>query len=191
MKLEYGTITKPGGKEFETDYGVKRMLIITLDNGKEEKIYFNPTQVPHANFSKGDRAGLVYEQKNGRQIRRLVEVGVESAQPSPQPEVTNRHSFLPSRNTVPQVHQKPDANEWVRREAENLAALFLIVDMKFKDQGLHLPAEEVRNLAVSINIGLGREYKDQQVIDVPSTLEAETDEVSTDVPFDTDEELEF
>lgn len=164
--LKTVTVKKPGGKEFETQYGVKKMMIVVAKDGTEEKIYYSPGQQPHDSLARNDVATLIYENKNGKNIRRLV-----ANEETPLPPKQENKVFYAGEDLMQEFHREKDkqdydqeASKWATQEAKNLAALITIVNTQMQEEGYTLSMEELRNLAVSINIGLGRKYANKQPV---------------------------
>lgn len=174
MKMAQGTIKKPVGKTFETKYGEKKMLIVEMSDGGEEKFYCNPTQEPHVNFKKGDRVGVIYEMRDGRNIRRLVSMDDEPQQSStPAPRQETRQETRQSYSSP--KREEISADDYVKKEVSNIVKIYQEVLEGFKGTGIDLTGEDLRSIVISINIGLQQQYNRSAVLE-SADLDEDEDE---------------
>lgn len=159
MRIAQGTITKPAGKVFETKYGEKQMLIVTLDNGAEEKFYQSPG-ISTTRAERGTPVVVTYEQRDGKQVRRLSLQENNNDYPQRNQSPSSPTKFR-TPNSEPAVI---DGTDWAENEAENVIALMNIVSKQAIDGGFpELPVEEIRNIAISIYISSQRKFPNKVV----------------------------
>lgn len=183
MKIVKGQITKPAGKTFETKYGEKRMAIVTLVDGTEEKFYL----VPHhdaCNLQKGSAVSVVYEERNGRTVRRIVpeETNETTSAYTRSPDSGRSNNYYSRGNGGQQHKPQTDPREWATVEARNIIALMNIVSTEATNGGFpDLTSDELRNIAISINISAQRKFNDQ-VDFYKDPIEAKKEELESPTP---------
>jgi nitrous oxide reductase accessory protein NosL len=72
MNIKSGTVLYPAGKVFDGKWGKRQSLKIKLADGSEEAIWFSEGRQPHTSLQKGDLVQILFEEKNGKQQRRLI-----------------------------------------------------------------------------------------------------------------------
>ncbi len=73
-QLINATVRYPAGKSFPSQYGGNRQnIVVTLDNGQDEKIYFDEGREPHCSLQRGQKIQILLEQRNGKTYKKLVE----------------------------------------------------------------------------------------------------------------------
>ncbi len=68
MQIKNGRIKYPAGKVFQSDWGERQNIVVEMDDGTEERLYFEKGRQPHASLKRGQQVQLLFE--NGK--RRLV-----------------------------------------------------------------------------------------------------------------------
>ncbi len=68
MKIKNGRIKYPAGKVFQSDWGERQNIVVEMDDGSTEKLYFEKGRQPHASLKRGQQVQLLFS--NGK--RRLV-----------------------------------------------------------------------------------------------------------------------
>ncbi len=81
MQIKNGTVKYPAGKVFQSDWGERQNIVVEMDDGTEERLYFAAGRQPHASLKRGQQVQLLYE--NGK--RRLV-VSDKPATPTEPPQ---------------------------------------------------------------------------------------------------------
>ena len=68
MQIKNGRIKYPAGKVFQSDWGERQNIVVEMDDGSEEKLYFAAGRQPHASLKRGQSVAILFE--GGK--RRLV-----------------------------------------------------------------------------------------------------------------------
>jgi hypothetical protein len=208
MQVLQGRVEKPYGKSFPNKFNpneLQSVLKVELEDGTTHSIYGAPDQLPHCNLRRGDPCQIVFEQRNGKTIRRLLdgngnggEYGGQQRQQSnnrqPQQSRTDnlpRQNTQPVASTFPSKPQEPaDVTEQVKNQAKSLASTISYLDEALKEQGYaDVPFGEIRNLAVSIFINLDRNIHGEFTVKPP--VEPASVFQSEDEDFESDEDYGF
>lgn len=205
MEVVQGRIKKPYGKQFESKFNPGQyqcMLVVELEDGTEEKIYGAPDQMPHAALQRGDACQLLFEEKNGKYIRRLLDATgspKRGAAPAGRQPAQHRRgqSFGAAAAPAPVASQYPskpvepqDATAKVKSLTESLANTVLYLEHSFTEAGYpDVPFEELRNMAVSIFINLDRSIRGDFVVKAPHPAIVPAKEAEI-VPYEEEEEYE-
>ncbi len=64
MQIKSGTVKYPAGKVFDSQWGERQNVLVTLSDGTEEQIWFKAGQQPHTTLQKGQAFQVLYEEKN-------------------------------------------------------------------------------------------------------------------------------
>ena len=76
LQIKQGSIKYGAGKVFDNPYQpgqTQQNIVCTMDDGTEEKLYFQTGRQPHVSLRPGDRIQIVYETgQDGKRKRRLV-----------------------------------------------------------------------------------------------------------------------
>ena len=75
MQIKSGIVKYPAAKEFPDLYRsgqTKQNVVITMNTGEDEKIWFSTGRQPHVSLKKGDRVQILFEQREGKMTRRLI-----------------------------------------------------------------------------------------------------------------------
>lgn len=191
--MKFGNVTKKSHKAFQTQWGEKKLIEVQMDNGAVEKFYYKPGQEPQESIQINDRVGVMMKEAYGKQVRNLVKIEDESpANNWSKGKVPDNVPVAPAYNNNVAASRPIDATAWAVQEAKNVANLISIVNYEMKNQGYSLSMEELRNVAISINIGLQRAFNTQQVIefndDIKEDLQEEEDEEEEEDDLMDDEE---
>ncbi len=68
MQIKNGRIKYAAGKVFQSDWGERQNIVVEMDDGSTEKLYFEKGRQPHASLKRGQPVAILFE--NGK--RRLV-----------------------------------------------------------------------------------------------------------------------
>lgn len=170
MTLKAGTIKYAAGKEFPNKFKPGEMqqnLVAVMEDGTEEKIYFSAGRVPHSTLRQGDPINILYEEFNGRTIRKLYS------------SVTNndRNNNVPTSNTsVNHSSSRVSASpvEVINQQINAYIYTFKQVQDNFNSSGYpDLSVEDIRTIATSIMIKLDRANVD--LSQLPDVLVEEID----------------
>lgn len=159
MTIKSGTVKFAAGREFPNKFKPGEMqqnIVLTMEDGTEEKLYFKSGRVPHSTLKRGDSANILYEQMNGRTIRKLYADTSSnnniSNVPSSQPVQTN-----PVAQSAPKAVSSNSASEQVDLMLDAYVEIFDRVTKKFDEAGYpDLSLEDVRTISTSIMINLDR-----------------------------------
>ncbi len=75
MQIKSGIVKYPAAKEFPDLYKpgqTKQNVVIHMNTGQDEKIWFSTGRQPHVSLKKGDRVQIIFEQREGKLTRRLI-----------------------------------------------------------------------------------------------------------------------
>ncbi len=75
MQIKSGIVKYPAAKEFPDLYRsgqTKQNVVITMNTGEDEKIWFTTGRQPHASLKKGQPVQILFEQREGKMTRRLI-----------------------------------------------------------------------------------------------------------------------
>lgn len=72
MQLKQGSVICPANKVLNTQWGEKQTVKVKLADGTEETIWFKVGKKPHADLVRGDVVSIIYEENNGKTIKRLI-----------------------------------------------------------------------------------------------------------------------
>ena len=144
MQIKNGTVKYPAGKVFQSDWGERQNIVVEMDDGTEEKLYFAAGRQPHASLKRGQQVQILFE--NGK--RRLV----VSDKPNP-----------PNGPSQPQPQYQgltPDTKRaianYVCDQADLLGFCLKTAKEKFSDQ---VETEEsIRTLATTLFIATSRRF---------------------------------
>ncbi len=82
MKIKNGRIKYPAGKVFQSDWGERQNIVVEMDDGSEEKLYFAAGRQPHASLKRGQSVAILFE---GGKRRLLVNDKPDIPTEPPQP----------------------------------------------------------------------------------------------------------
>ena len=82
MQIKNGTVKYPAGKVFQSDWGERQNIVVEMDDGSTEKLYFAAGRQPHASLKRGQQVQLLFE--NGKR-RLLVSDKPDTPTEPPQP----------------------------------------------------------------------------------------------------------
>ncbi len=85
MQIKNGRIKYAAGKVFQSDWGERQNIVVEMDDGSTEKLYFAAGRQPHASLKRGQSVAVLFE--GGK--RRLVvsdkpDTPTQPSQPQPQ-----------------------------------------------------------------------------------------------------------
>ena len=75
MQIKSGIVKYPAAKEFPDLYKsgqTKQNVVIQMNTGEDEKIWFSTGRQPHASLKKGQPVQILFEQREGKLTRRLI-----------------------------------------------------------------------------------------------------------------------
>ncbi len=142
MQIKNGRIKYPAGKVFQSDWGERQNIVVEMDDGSEEKLYFEKGRQPHASLKRGESVRILYE--NGKR-RLLVNDQPANQQPEPQPQY---QELTPD--------QKRAIANYVQDQADLLGFCLKTASEKFSEQ---VETEEsIRTLATTLFIATQRHF---------------------------------
>ncbi len=143
MKIKNGTVKYPAGKVFQSDWGERQNIVVDMDDGTEEKLYFAAGRQPHASLKRGQQVQLLFS--NGK--RRLV-VSDKPNTPTQQQPQPQYQGLTPD--------QKRAIAAYVCDVADLLGFCLKTASEKFSDQ---VETEEsLRSLATTLFIATSRRF---------------------------------
>ena len=144
MQIKNGTVKYPAGKVFQSDWGERQNIVVEMDDGSEERLYFAAGRQPHASLKRGQSVRILYE---GGKRRLLVndkpDTPTQPSQPQPQ-----YQGLTPD--------QKRAIAAYVCDVADLLGFCLKTASEKFSDQ---VETEEsLRTLATTLFIATSRRF---------------------------------
>ncbi len=142
MKIKNGTVKYPAGKVFVSDWGERQNIVVEMDDGSTEKLYFAAGRQPHASLKRGQQVQVLYE--NGKR-RLLVNDKPDTPTEPPQPAY---QELTPD--------QKRAIANYVQDQADLLGFCLKTASEKFSEQ---VETEEsLRTLATTLFIATQRHF---------------------------------
>ena len=142
MKIKNGTVKYPAGKVFVSDWGERQNIVVEMDDGSTEKLYFAAGRQPHASLKRGESVRILYE--NGKR-RLVVSDKPDTTCPEPQPQY---------QGLTPDT-KRAIAN-YVQDQADLLGFCLKMASEKFGNQ---IETEEsLRTLATTLFIATQRHF---------------------------------
>lgn len=160
MQIKSGIVKYAAGKVFDSQWGERQNILVALNDGTEEQIWFKAGQTPHATLQKGQAVQVLYEERNGKTQRRII-VSDEAR------ETASESNLAPVKSTTTPLEaeltpdQKRAIAAYVREQAELLGFCLKISREKFgnADTPLVETEESIRTLATSLYITVQRKFQ--------------------------------
>jgi hypothetical protein len=159
IQVKSGTVKYPAGKVFDSQWGERQNILVALNDGTEEHIWFKAGQTPHATLQKGQAIQVLYEERNGKTQRRII-VSDETRETASEPNI------VPVTTTTPlgaelTPDQKRAIAAYIREQAELLGFCLKVSREKFanKNNPLVETEESIRTLATSLYITVQRKFQ--------------------------------
>ena len=171
MQIKSGIVKYPAAKEFPDLYKpgqTKQNVVIHMNTGQDEKIWFSTGRQPHVSLKKGDRVQIIFEQREGKLTRRLIVDEVNnngSSQNSTSSANSNSRSL--SHNTSNPTSQISNSKELTAEEKRAIAnyiqnqsdLLGYCLDVSIAKYGSKVQTEEsLRTLATTLFITTQRKF---------------------------------
>lgn len=159
MKLKQGSVIYPADKVFTTQWGERQTVKVKLADGTEETIWFNAGKTPHINLVKGDTVSIIYENSNGKTIKRLV-IDDENEN---QNQTGNKESvkfMMP--NNSPKVNisdeEKVIIKDYITTQLGIYTHCLKVTKEKMETEQLLTSNEDIRAIATSLYIATQRKF---------------------------------
>jgi hypothetical protein len=151
MQIKTGTVKYPASRVFNSEWGERQNVLLTLSDGSEEQIWFKAGQQPHAALQKGQSVQVLFEEHNGKTQRRLI------VNESAQPEATTSPLVVQPGMSL---EQKQALAAYVEEQAALLGYCLKTSRERFAsaDAPLVESEESIRALAVSLYIAAQRRF---------------------------------
>jgi len=174
--MKQGKVKFPAGKEFPNKFKpgtFQQNMVIEMEDGTEEKIYFASGRAPHANLPKGAPCNILYEQMNGRTIRKLY--ADDSYNNAPPVASANTYA-TPFTNNTP-AKPRMSVEDKIAMLANAHVKCIQEVEVELRENGYpDVAFEDIRTIATSIMIKLDRDNDDlTELIETIETVEVEID----------------
>lgn len=175
MSMKNGTVKYAAGKEFPNRFKpgeTQQNLVLAMEDGTEEKIYFKTGRMPHAGLKAGDPITIIYEEMNGKAIRKLY------AQSSTTSNVTQTQPSVPA-------YKAKTAASLIKENINAYIYTYKEVESSFNLAGYpDLSEEAVRTITTSILIKMDRVNADLTTLpNVIPTYEEDDDQQEGVAPF--------
>ncbi len=142
MQIKNGRIKYPAGKVFQSDWGERQNIVVEMDDGSEEKLYFAAGRQPHASLKRGQSVAILFE---GGKRRLLV---------NDKPDTPTQPSQPQYQGLTPDT-KRAIAN-YVQDQADLLGFCLKTASEKFSEQ---VETEEsLRTLATTLFIATQRHF---------------------------------
>jgi hypothetical protein len=165
MGYKEGIVKYAADREFPDKYNpgrYKQSLTMTMSDGTEEQLWFTSGRIPHSKLKRGEKAGILYEQRpDGKTIRKLVtnegnSPGEQAAQNARQP----KQDYSKGKPRLSDQEKK----QWVADTVAAYGEVFVAVENYFRQElGYKLSEESVRTIATSICIQFDRKYPNENL----------------------------
>ncbi len=144
MQIKNGTVKYPANKVFQSDWGERQNIVVEMDDGSTEKLYFEKGRQPHASLKRGQSVAVLYE--NGKRRLLVNDKPATPTQPSqPQPQYQGLNP-----------EQKRVIANYVQDQADLLGFCLKMASEKFGNQ---IETEEsLRTLATTLFIATQRHF---------------------------------
>ena len=171
MQIKSGIVKYPAAKEFPDLYKpgqTKQNVVITMNTGQDEKIWFSTGRQPHVSLKKGDRVQIIFEQREGKLTRRLIVDEVNnngSSQNNTSSANSNSRSLSHNRsNPTSQISNSKELTAEEKRAIANYIQnqsdlLGYCLDVSIAKYGSKVQTEEsLRTLATTLFITTQRKF---------------------------------
>ena len=143
MEIKNGRIKYAAGKVFQSDWGERQNIVVEMDDGTEERLYFAAGRQPHASLKRGQQVQVLFS--NGK--RRLVV--------SDKPNTPTQQQPQPQYQGLTPDTKRAIAN-YVQDQADLLGFCLKMASEKFGNQ---IETEEsLRTLATTLFIATQRHF---------------------------------
>ena len=172
LQIKQGSIKYGAGKVFDNPYQpgqTQQNIVCTMDDGTEEKLYFQTGRQPHSQLKPGDRIQIIYETgQDGKRKRRLVaEVNSSSGNYIP---TAGNVPVKPVHNYQQPVSTKPKESvyDFIDKRIDIMVKVMARVRENINEQ---LTEESIRTIATSILIEGSRKGIDfEQLLVTPDQI---------------------
>lgn len=189
ITIKQGTVKYPGDRLFDNPYRPgeeQQNLVCTMDDGSEERLYFQAFRKPHYLLNTGDRVQIIYDKDDstGKTKRRLVPMDNDAVMQRADPQ--RECQKTPAHNTAQKpdfYQQKYSGNGGQKQSAavfitEKLAIYNLVLErVKSCDFAIELTVSDLSDIATSILIEGSKKN-----IDFTELLVTQNDIVPESVP---------
>ena len=93
--IKSGTVKYPANKAFPDKYNegrLKQNLVLQMEDNTEETLWFTQGRTPHTNLPKGANVQVLFEERDGKMTRKLIENS--SSTPSNKPQAKSSPALL-------------------------------------------------------------------------------------------------
>ncbi len=138
MEIKEGAVKYSAGtKTFPSKYSdqLQQSILIAMDDGTEERIYFDQGRMPHAALQRNERVQIIYTtNRQGKRIRQLVAHASRGQAGSPAPDFKQAPTISPE--------------DFIALKLDIFDVVYKKVQARFPD----LSAEDIRTITTSILI---------------------------------------
>lgn len=141
--IKSGTVKYPANKAFPDQYNqgkFKQNVVLTMSDGSEETLWFSQGRVPHSTLPKGATVQLLFEERDGKMTRKLI----DNSQSTP----TTQTSQAKTTTTLLSPERKREIMEYLNQQSDLLAFCWDTALGKFQHK---VQSEEsLRDLATTL-----------------------------------------
>ena len=140
--VKSGTVKYPANKAFPDKYNegaFKQNLVLQMEDGSEETLWFTQGRTPHATLPKGANVQLLFEERDGKMTRKLI----DNSQSTPTSHPQSQATFVLLSDT-----KKKEIADYIKQQTDLLRYCWDISGDKF--EGKIQSEETLRHLATTI-----------------------------------------
>lgn len=123
--IKTGTVKYPANKAFPDQYNegkFKQNLVLVMEDNTEETLWFTQGRTPHSNLTKGATVQVLFEERDGKRTRKLIEQH-SSSTPTSQPQVKTSPATQPQAKASPTLlsdSKKKEIANYVQQQTDLL-----------------------------------------------------------------------
>ena len=109
--IKTGTVKYPANKAFPDKYNegaFKQNLVLQMEDNTEETIWFTQGRTPHAILPKGTAVQVLFEERDGKMTRKLLDNSSSAPTTQPPQAKTNLLSTAQKREIAEYINQQGD-----------------------------------------------------------------------------------
>lgn len=141
--IKSGTVKYPANKAFPDKYNegaFKQNLVLQMEDNTEETIWFTQGRIPHSTLPKGAAVQVLFEERDGKTTRKLIDNSTAISQNQPQPK--------PKTNSLLAPEQKIAIANYINEQGDLLSYCWDTANAKFQNK-IHTE-ESLRYLATTL-----------------------------------------
>lgn len=150
-----GRVKYPAGRTFEGQWGPRQNIVVDLDDGTEERMYFTPGKEPYCLVKRGDPVTIIYNGNN-----KTLAVAEQPSRPSSVLASPGFAGVMPLEPGGVCAKTEPgEVAAYIKCSAKLLKSCWDSVGDEF---GADLPSEDRRAMANALFISVNRKFNIEQ-----------------------------